>query len=67
LDSLKNYREPTLAAQQSQLRQDWAQVTAEVLNSLTAEQKQYLKKKLGGYAQDFVSLTPKRLAQQSLK
>lgn len=67
LDSLKNYREPTLAAQQSQLRQDWAQVTAEVLNSLTAEQRQYLKKKLGGYAQDFASLTPKRLAQNNSK
>jgi hypothetical protein len=67
LDSLKNYREPTLAAQQSQLRQDWAQVTAEVLNSLTAEQRQYLKKKLGGYAQDFASLTPKRLAQNNTK
>lgn len=63
LDSLKNYREPTLAAQQSQLRQDWAQVTADVLNSLTPEQRQYLKNKLGGYAQDFASLTPKRLAQ----
>jgi hypothetical protein len=67
LDSLKNYREPTLAAQQPQLRQDWAQVTADVLNSLTPEQKIYLKKKLGGYAQDFASLTPKRLAQNSLK
>lgn len=67
LDSLKNYREPTLAAQQPQLRQEWAQATADVLNSLTSEQKIYLKKKLGGYAQDFASLTPKRLAQSSLK
>jgi hypothetical protein len=67
LDSLKTYREPTLAAQQLQLRQDWAQVTADVLNSLTPEQKIYLKKKLGGYAQDFASLTPKRLAQNNLK
>ncbi|NQW83889.1 MAG: hypothetical protein HQ450_08075 [Alcaligenaceae bacterium] len=67
LYSLKKYREPTLAAQQSQIRQDWAQVTAEVLNSLTPEQKTYLKKKLGVYAQDFASLTPKRLAQGSQK
>jgi hypothetical protein len=67
LVSLKNYREPTLATQQSQLRQEWAQATADVLNSLTPEQKIYLKKKLGGYAQDFANLTPKRLAQNNLK
>jgi hypothetical protein len=67
LASLKNYREPILAAQQSPLKQDWAQATADVLNSLTPEQKIYLKKKLGGYAQDFASLTPKRLAQGSQK
>jgi len=67
LGSLKHYREPTLVTQQSQLRQEWAQATADVLNSLTLEQKIYLKKMLGGYAQDFASLTPKRLAQSSLK
>ena len=67
LASLKSYREPALAAQQSPLRQDWAQATADVLNSLTPEQKIYRKKKLGGYAQDFASLTPKRLTQGSLK
>ena len=67
LVSLKNYREPTLATQQSQLRQEWAQATADVLNSLTSEQRIHLKKKLGGYAQDFASLAPKRLAQNNLK
>ncbi len=61
LDSLKKYREPTLAAQQSQLRQEWAAVTTVILNSLTAEQKVHLKKKLGGYAQDFASLSRKSL------
>ena len=64
LSSLKLYREPSLASQQVQLRQQWAEVTADILNSLTAEQKVYLKKKLGGYAQDFASLTTKRVAQQ---
>ena len=64
LSSLKLYREPSLASQQANLRQQWAEVTAEILNSLTAEQKVYLKKKLGGYAQDFASLTTKRVAQQ---
>ncbi|MEI8400941.1 MAG: DUF6279 family lipoprotein [Alcaligenaceae bacterium] len=63
LSSLKGYREPSLASQQIQLRLEWAEVTAEILNSLTAEQKVYFKKKLGGYAQDFASLTTKRLAQ----
>ena len=65
LSSLKHYREPSLASQQVQLRQQWAEVTADILNSLTAEQKVYLKKKLGGYAQDFASLTTKRVAQQT--
>lgn len=64
LSSLKYYREPSLASQQVQLRQQWAEVTAEILNSLTTEQKVYLKKKLGGYAQDFANLTTKRVAQQ---
>jgi hypothetical protein len=63
LMSLKQYREPSLARQQMQLRLEWAEVTAEILNSLTAEQKVYLKKKLGGYAQDFASLSTKRVAQ----
>ena len=35
LQSLKNYREPSLAGQQKQLRQEWAEVTAKILNSLT--------------------------------
>ena len=64
LSSLKHYREPSLARQQAQLRQQWAEVTADILNSLTAEQKVYLKKKLGGYAEDFANLTTKRIAQQ---
>ena len=59
LSSLKHYREPSLALQQKQLRQEWAEVTATLLNSLTAEQKVYLKKKLGGYAQDLASLSAK--------
>ena len=67
LSSLKVYREPSLASQQAQLRLEWAQVTADILNSLTAEQKVYLKKKLGGYAQDFASLTTKRVAQETAR
>lgn len=67
LSSLKVYREPFLASQQAQLRLEWAQVTADILNSLTAEQKVYLKKKLGGYAQDFASLTTKRVAQETAR
>ena len=63
LTSLKHYREPSLARQQMQLRREWAEMTAEVLNSLTVEQKAFLKKKLGGYAQDFASLSMKRVAQ----
>jgi hypothetical protein len=63
LTSLKHYREPSLARQQMQLRREWAEMTAEVLNSLTVEQKAFLKKKLGGYAQDFASLRMKRVAQ----
>ncbi len=43
----------------------WAEVTAEILNSLTIEQKRYLKNKLGEYAQDFASLTTKRLAKNT--
>jgi len=64
LNSLSNYREPTLAEQKVQLRQDWAEVTAQILNSLTAGQKTYLKKQLTGYANDFASLTPKQFAQK---
>lgn len=65
LVSLKTYREPLLAGQQIQLRQEWAEVTAEILNSLTIEQKRYLKNKLGEYAKDFASLTTKRLAKNT--
>ena len=57
-------RQLQLQQQQAQLRQQWAEVTADILNSLTAEQKVYLKKKLGGYAEDFANLTTKRIAQQ---
>ena len=64
LNSLSNYREPALAEQKVQLRQDWAEVTAQILNSLTAGQKTYLKKQLTGYANDFASLTPKQFAQK---
>jgi hypothetical protein len=67
LSSLKQYREPSLASEQAQLRREWAEVTAEILKSLTAEQKVYLKKKLGGYAQDFASLTAERVAQKAEK
>jgi hypothetical protein len=67
LSSLKTYREPSLASQQAQLRREWAGVTADILNSLTVEQKVYLKKKLGGYTQDFASLTTKRVTQQAEK
>ncbi len=63
--SLSDYRNPKLVAQQDSLRKDWAQVTAEVLNSLTPSQTRYLKTKLRDYADDFASLTPAQLAQSN--
>lgn len=63
LASLGQYREPKLSAQRDQLRMEWAQATAEILNLASPEQKRFLQKKLRGYAQDFAALTPKRIAQ----
>jgi hypothetical protein len=63
LRSLNRYREPMLHEQRNKLRLEWAQATAEVLNLANPEQKRYLQKKLRGYAQDFVALTPKRIAK----
>ena len=63
LASLGQYREPMLSAQRDQLRMEWAQATAEILNLASPEQKRFLQKKLRGYAQDFAALTPKRIAQ----
>lgn len=63
--SLSDYRNPNLLDQQDSLRRDWAQTTAEVLNSLTPTQTRYLKTKLREYAEDFASLTPTRLAQSN--
>jgi hypothetical protein len=65
LKSLNQYREPTLTAQRNQLRLEWAQATADLLNSATPTQKEFLQKKLRGYAQDFAALTPKRIAQST--
>jgi hypothetical protein len=63
LQSLGRYREPMLNDQRNALRLEWAQATAEILNLANPEQKQYLQKKLRGYAQDFAALTPKRVAK----
>ncbi len=63
--SLSDYRNPNLIGQQDSLRRDWAQTTAEILNSLTPTQTRYLKTKLRDYAEDFASLTPTRLAQSN--
>ncbi len=63
LTSLNTYREPILSQQRDDLRMEWAQATAEILNIASAEQKKFLQKKLRGYAQDFAALTPKKLAQ----
>lgn len=63
LASLGHYREPKLSAQRDQLRMEWAQATAEILNLASPDQKRFLQKKLRGYAQDFAALTPKRIAQ----
>jgi hypothetical protein len=67
LKSLNQYREPVLNAQRDALRLEWAQATADILNSATPAQKIFLQKKLVGYAQDFVALTPKRIAQAQEK
>lgn len=63
LKSLNRYREPMLNDQRDKLRLEWAQATAEVLNAASSEQKKYLQKKLRGYAQDFATLTPKKIAK----
>ena len=67
LGSLNQYRDPTLIAQRDALRLEWAQATADILNSATPAQKIFLQKKLRGYAQDFAALTPKHVAQASEK
>lgn len=61
--SLGRYREPALNSQREELRMEWAQATADILNLASADQKKFLQKKLRGYAQDFAALTPKKLAQ----
>jgi hypothetical protein len=62
--SLSEYRDPKLISLQESLREDWAETTAALLNSMTPTQSRYLKTKLRDYAEDFASLTPTRLAQQ---
>jgi len=64
LESLGRYREPMLSTQRDTLRREWAQATAEILNLASPAQKKYLQNKLLSYAQDFVALTPKSLAQK---
>ena len=61
--SLSRYREPVLSSQREELRMEWAQAAADILNIASADQKKFLQKKLRGYAQDFAALTPKKLAQ----
>ncbi|MDO9025963.1 DUF6279 family lipoprotein [Zwartia sp.] len=67
LASLNQYRESSLNTQRDKLRLEWAQATASVLNSASPAQKNFLQKKLRGYAQDFAALTPKRVAQNAMQ
>jgi len=67
LASLNQYREPSLNTQRDQLRLEWAQATASILNSASPAQKRFLQNKLRGYAQDFAALTPKRIAQNAMQ
>ncbi len=52
-DSLSAYRVPELESRRPLIRTAWAEVTADMLNLMTEQQRQYLQKKLLGYASDF--------------
>ena len=52
-DSLSLYRVPELESRRPLIRRAWAEVTADMLNMMTDQQRQHLLKKLLGYANDF--------------
>lgn len=52
-DSLSTYRVPELESRRALIRSAWAEVTADMLNMMTEQQRQLLQKKLLGYANDF--------------
>lgn len=52
-DSLSTYRVPELESRRLLIRSAWAEVTADMLNMMTEQQRQFLQKKLLGYANDF--------------
>ena len=52
-DSLSAYRIPELESRRTLIRAAWAEVTADMLNMMTQQQRIFLQKKLLGYANDF--------------
>ncbi len=52
-DSLSSYRVPALESRRPLIRSAWAEVTADMLNMMTDQQRQFLQQKLLGYANDF--------------
>lgn len=52
-DSLSAYRVPALESRRPLIRAAWAEVTADILNMMTNQQRQLLQQKLLGYANDF--------------
>ena len=55
-ESLATYQIPTLQAAQQDRRQALASLSAEILNSMTAQQRQHLRDELLSYAADFDAL-----------
>ena len=55
--SLSRYRIPALQSQRETRLRDLAQLTADMLNSMTTRQRQHLKETLLEYASDFESLS----------
>jgi len=58
-ESLATYQIPTLQAAQQDRRQALASLSAEILNSMTAQQRQHLRDELLSYAADFEALAAK--------
>jgi len=52
-DSLSTYRVPELESRRPVIRSAWAEVTADMLNMMTEQQREFLQRKLLGYANDF--------------
>lgn len=55
-ESLARYRVPELESRRPLIRSEWAEVTAHILNRMTASQRQHLHKKLLGYTSDVQAL-----------